>query len=58
VALGFGALCMVSLVLGMAIERGAALVGLAIVAGSIALVALADGTLRRVRARRSPRAAR
>jgi len=49
---------MVSLALGMAIERGATLVGFAIVAGSIALVALADGTLRRVRAKRSPRAAR
>jgi hypothetical protein len=57
VALGFGTLCMVSLALGMAIERGAMLVGLAVVAGSIALVALADGTLRRVRGRRSPRAA-
>jgi hypothetical protein len=38
--------------------RAVRLVGLAIVAGSFALVALADGTLRRVRARRSPRAAR
>jgi hypothetical protein len=58
VALGFGALCVVSLALGMAFERGAMLVGLAIVAGSIALVSLADGTLRRVRGRRSPRVAR
>ncbi|MGZ8582035.1 MAG: hypothetical protein ACXWXN_02470 [Actinomycetota bacterium] len=47
-----------SLTAGMAIERGATLVGLAVVAGSLALVAFADGTLKRLRARRSPRAAR
>ncbi|HET6714026.1 MAG TPA: hypothetical protein VFI59_09990 [Actinomycetota bacterium] len=47
-----------SLLAGLAVERGALLVGLAVVTGSLALVALADGTLRRVRARRSRLGAR
>ncbi len=45
------------LALGLALESGAMLVGIAVVAGVLSLVALADGTLRRRRARRTPPAA-
>jgi hypothetical protein len=52
------ALCLLTLVAGIATERGALLVGLAIVAGVLSLVAIVDATIKRRRARRSPRAAR
>ena len=42
------------LALGLALESGAMLVGIAVVAGVLSLVAFTDGTLRRRRARRTP----
>ena len=57
VALSLASLCLVTLAAGLAVEAGATLVGVAVVAGVLSLVALADGTLRRLRAtRRSPAA--
>jgi hypothetical protein len=52
VALALGASCLVLLVAGLLVEVGTTLVGLAVVAGVLALVALGDGSLRRLRARR------
>ena len=43
---------------GLAVEVGTTLVGVAVVAGVLSLVAVADGTLRRLRATRRPPAAR
>ena len=57
-ALSLASLCLVTLALGLALEAGATLVGVAIVTGVLSLAALADGTLRRRRARRTPPAAR
>ncbi|HET9310478.1 MAG TPA: hypothetical protein VFP41_04545 [Actinomycetota bacterium] len=50
--------CLVTLVTGLAIEQGATILGISIVAGVLSMVALADGWLRHLRARRRPRAAR
>jgi hypothetical protein len=58
VALSLASLCLVTLAAGLAAEAGATLVGVAVVAGVLSLVALADGTLRRLRATRRPPAAR
>ncbi len=55
--MGLGAICLVTLVVGMTIEGGATMVGVAVVAGVLSLVALADGTFRRLRERSGPRAA-
>jgi hypothetical protein len=51
VALGLGAITLISLAAGLVIERGATLVGLAVVAGVLSLAALVDGSVRRLRAR-------
>jgi hypothetical protein len=53
-----GAVCLLTLAAGLAIEPGATLVGVSAVAGVLAIAAWVDGTVRRVRARRSPPAAR
>jgi len=53
-----GTVCLVTSITGLAIEQGATIVGVSIVAGVLSIVALADGWLRRLRARRRPRAAR
>jgi len=53
-----GSVCLVTLITGLAIEQGATIVGISIVTGVLSIVALADGWLRRRRARRSPPAAR
>jgi hypothetical protein len=58
VALSLGSVCLVTLAAGLSIERGASVIGIAVVAGVLSLVALADGTLRRLRATRSSPAAR
>jgi len=57
-ALFLASLCLVTLATGLAVEAGATLVGVAVVAGVLSLVALADGTLRRLQATRRPPAAR
>ena len=56
--LSLASLCLVTLAAGLAIEAGAMLVGVAVVAGVLSLVAFADGTLRRLRAMRTRPAAR
>ena len=53
-----GALCLICLVVGLVIENGTALVGIAIVAAVLALASVAAGTVRRVTERRSRRVAR
>jgi len=58
VALSLASVCLVTLAAGLAIEAGAMLVGVAVVAGVLSLVAFADGTLRRLRAMRTRPAAR
>jgi hypothetical protein len=47
-----GAVCLVTLVAGLALEGGATLVGISIVAGVLAIAALVDCWIRRVRVRR------
>ena len=42
-----------TLALGLVLDAGATLVGVAIVTGVLSLVALADGTLKRLQARRT-----
>jgi hypothetical protein len=44
--------CLVTLVAGFSVEGGTTLVGISIVAAALALVALGDGTLKRLRASR------
>ncbi|CAN5673503.1 hypothetical protein BH18ACT17_BH18ACT17_10290 [soil metagenome] len=56
-AFALAAVCLVCLAAGLAIDRGTTLVGVAVVAAVLSLMALADGTLRRARAGRGPRAA-
>ena len=57
VALSLASLCLATLAAGLAIEAGAMLVGVAVVAGVLSLVVLADATLKRRQATRSPPAA-
>ena len=53
-ALVSGAVCLVTLIVGMASDGGTTMVGISIVVGAVSLVALADGTLKRLQGRRSP----
>ncbi len=52
-----GVVTLVTLVIGLSVERGATLVGLAVVAGVVSLASFADGSIKRWRTR-PPRSAR